>query len=96
MPQFLQVSVNDETPGTVVPAYAPIPGPAIEDGKDVHVNPGGLLGDAGGVSVGDVKDEEGFVETPGAGYGRGVAVVDATSPTEIPSAPPRCRNIFSG
>ena len=85
IPQFLQVSVNDEP---AVPAYAPIPGPAIEDGKGEHVNAGGPLGDAGGVSIGDAKDGEGFVETPEAGYGRGVAVVDANPPPEISSVPP--------
>lgn len=99
IPQFLQVSVNDGPPDTAVPAYAPIPGPTIEDGKDGHVNAGGLLGNAGGGSTGGVKDEEGFVEIPAAGCGRGVAVVDANPPLETPSAPPapaRCRNIFSG
>ena len=32
----------------------------------------GLLGDAGGVSIGDDRDDEEFEETPRAVYGRGV------------------------
>ena len=90
IPQFLQVSANDEPPGAAVPVYAPIPGPAIEDGKDEHVN-------AEDVSICDVKDEEGL--TPGAWYGRGVAAVDSNPPSEVSSVPPapaRCRNILSG
>lgn len=96
MLQFLQVSVNEDPPELVLGAYAPIPGPATEEGKEEQVSTG-LLGDAGGVSIGDDKDDEEFEEIPRAVYGRGVGVCDANNPLpSVPSSPVRCRNTVSG
>lgn len=73
MLQFLQVSVNDDPTEPAVLAYVPIPGPAAEEGKEEHVKTG-LLGDAGGVSIGDDREDEEVEETPLGVYGRGVGV----------------------
>lgn len=94
MLQFLQVSVNDDPPETTLGAYAPIPGPATEEGKEEQLSTG-LLGDAGGVSIGEDRDDEEFEEIPRAVYGRGVEVCDTINPlplSSVPSSPARCRN----
>ena len=82
--QFLHVSVNDDPPDGPVPAYTPSPGLATEDGKEEEVKTG-LRGDAGGVSIGEDKDEDEAEDIPRDVYGRGVVACEANRPLAFPS-----------